>query len=401
VPARARQNSGSIGDFNVFLHGLRSRELAQLPGGARTVLHGGAAGKWYFEWFDDCYPTTVEKHIAVDAFATRPDGLDERVDWLERSLGDLGPVGAGEVDLVFAGQVIEHLWPDEVVGFLCDAHRVLRQGGVLALDSPNREVTKALDWNHPEHTVEFSVDEILDALRLAGFGGARVRGLWLCRDSENGRVLPLEAIEDGGPWPWRRRRDVGEERPDDAFVWWVEAKRAEMQPDREALTARVDAIYADYRRHRLSRFQHEVGNVHEEAGRRVVRAPKRAKGHVLFGPFVPMPPGRWEARFRLAATARWIDRVSSEEAVASVDVTRVIDITSGLDSEIIAQRDLTVLDLPPDGSWVDISLPFDLDATAFGVQFRARTLGRVRLAAELEVAVERLQQVEELLLLES
>jgi hypothetical protein len=226
--------------------------------------------------------------------------------------------------------------------------------------------------------------------------------LWLCRDPESERVLPLETIEEGGPWPWRQRIAVGENRPEDAFVWWVEATREETKPDGEALAAHVNKIYAEYRRHRLGRLQHEVGRLREEDGRRVVRVARRALGHILFGPFVPMPPGRWEARFTLAAgPAGWFGRVRPDETVAWVDVTRVIDITSSLDSEPIAQRELTAMDLPPDGSWIDVSVPFELDSTAFGVQFRARTVGRVRLAAELNVAVGRPTRVEDPLLVES
>jgi hypothetical protein len=80
---------------------------------------------------------------------------------------------------VFGGQVIEHLWPDELSRFLVAAHRVLREGGWIALDSPNRRVTQAIEWLHPEHTVEFSVDEIVELLHLAGFDSVQVRGVLL------------------------------------------------------------------------------------------------------------------------------------------------------------------------------------------------------------------------------
>jgi SAM-dependent methyltransferase len=72
-----------------------------------------------------------------------PDPLPPKVEWLQRNLGDLSPIDDGSVDLVFAGQVIEHLWPEDVAGFLAEAHRVLRPGGFLALDSPNRLVTES------------------------------------------------------------------------------------------------------------------------------------------------------------------------------------------------------------------------------------------------------------------
>jgi predicted SAM-dependent methyltransferase len=198
---RLRSRSGSVGDFNVFLHELRSRELERLPGGARTVLHGGCAGTWYFDWFAERYPTPVERHIGVEAFSERPAELGE-VEWLQRSLGDLAPVGDGEVDLVFAGQVIEHLWPEDVSGFLLESHRVLRPGGTIAVDSPNRRITTAIGWEHPEHTVEFRPDEILELFELAGFDQMQVRGVYLCFDRDRNRFFTLE----GGRGTWSAER---------------------------------------------------------------------------------------------------------------------------------------------------------------------------------------------------
>src|SRR5205823_4569674 len=89
-----------LGDWDAFLHEqVRSPELRRLPPGAKTVLSGGAAGSWYFDWFNACYPTRVERHFAVEAFAREPEDLPSEVEWLPRTLGDLEPVADGEVDL--------------------------------------------------------------------------------------------------------------------------------------------------------------------------------------------------------------------------------------------------------------------------------------------------------------
>ena len=66
------------------------------------------------------------------------------------------------------------------------------------LDSPNRRITQALDWAHPEHTVEFSVDEISELLGLAGFTDVQLRGVLVCYDSERNSLLSLEANLRGG-----------------------------------------------------------------------------------------------------------------------------------------------------------------------------------------------------------
>jgi len=96
-------------------------QLQRLPAGARTVLHGGASGSWYFHWFDDNYPGSVERHIGVEAFGPRPDDLPVNVEWLAPTFGDMGPVADGSVDMVVGGQVIEHLWPQDVAGLLLES----------------------------------------------------------------------------------------------------------------------------------------------------------------------------------------------------------------------------------------------------------------------------------------
>lgn len=373
---RSRRGLRTVGDFNDFLHGLRSRELSRLPRDARTVVHGGAAGSWYFDWFADWYPTPVRRHVGVEAFASRPAELHADVEWLERSLGDLEPVGDGDADLVFAGQVVEHLWPDEIGGFLLESHRVLRRGGTLAMDSPNRRVTTAIGWEHPEHTVEFRGDEMLDLVTLAGFDRVRVRGIWLCFDRQRNRFLPLDASPRTIPTEQRIAAAAG--RPEDSFVWWLEAERGDAEPDRERLTKQVRKIYERYRAYRFSRLKHSVGSVSGVGSDRVVAARSREAGHLLFGPYVPMRPGSWSARFRLAAGPGHASGPFG-----------LVDIAAGSGGEVVVRKELTEESLPLDGVLHEVSVPFVLDRTELSVEFRAQSYGAVPMSAVLHVDVER------------
>jgi SAM-dependent methyltransferase len=372
---RWRAGLRSVGDFNDFLHGLRSRELKRLPSGARTVVHGGASGSWYFDWFAEFYPTRVQRHVGVEAFAPRPPELGEEVEWLERSLGDLAPVDDGEVDLVFAGQVIEHLWPEEIAGFLLESHRVLRPGGTLAMDSPNRRVTTAIGWEHPEHTVEFRPDEVLELVTLAGFDRARVRGVWLCLDRERNSFLPLDASPRS--WPTERRTAEAAARPEDSFVWWLEAERGDSEPDREPLVQRVGEIYEGYRAYRFARLKHSVGSISGIGRDRLVATHAGEGGHLLFGPYVPMRPGRWIARFRLAAGPG-----------RRTGPFGRVDVAVGSEAEIVACKELTDESLPLDGVLREVSVPFVLARTELSVEFRAQSYGAVPMAAVLQVDLE-------------
>jgi SAM-dependent methyltransferase len=366
-------------DFGHFLHALRTRRLAMMPGDASVVLSGGAAGSVYFEWFNGNYPGHVERHIGVEYFTPPPDPLPEGVEWLPRTLGDLSPVGDGEVDLVFAGQVIEHLWPDDVAGFLCEANRVLRPGGSLVIDSPTRFITNGLAWTHPEHTVELEVDEIVELLELAGFVDIDVKGVWLCYDRERDQLMQLDLLGGGVDWPWQRRVIEAEGRPRDSFVWWAESRNGERRGDAATVRRRVGDIYDRARPMYFERMRTEVGEAADDSLGRRFRAKRGNSGFLLRGPGAALPPGRHEAVFRLSAEATdaWL---SPTRKIAEVEVTRD-------DGRVVADWSLTARDLPPGGAERELVLPFELRDTAFNCELRVRSLGAVPLVANVPAAL--------------
>ena len=140
-----------------------------------SVLSVGANGSWYFEWFRQSVGDVTE-HIGIEAYLPRPDDLPGYVTWVANTADQMIDVASGSVDLVFAGQTTEHLWAHELVGFLSEAHRVLRAGGRLSLDSPNQHVTQHLLWSHGEHTIELDEQEFSELLELAGFACSTWRG---------------------------------------------------------------------------------------------------------------------------------------------------------------------------------------------------------------------------------
>jgi Methyltransferase domain len=338
------------------------------------VLSGGASGTWYFEWFQSNYPSAIERHIGVEAFAPKPDDLPSEVDWVSGSLQDLQPVATGSVDLAFGGQVLEHLWPDEVVGFLIAAHRVLRQGGHIALDSPNRRVTQSIGWLHPEHTAEFTVDEIVELLGLAGFDDIRVRGVLVAYDTERHRYLSLEelAAERGRI----ERAEGAASRPEDSFVWWAEAKRGKRAPDESALRCRACELFASFRAYRLSHAMSCAGDVAVTpyAGR-IVRSARGHAGVILFGPYIPVPPGKWSASFDVAAVD--VSKQSRHARVATLEVAHA--------HSRIAAREITADELDGDRRWSHHDVSFGVDETTMGVEFRVVSEGSVDLLARASV----------------
>jgi 2-polyprenyl-3-methyl-5-hydroxy-6-metoxy-1,4-benzoquinol methylase len=363
-------------DFNAQLHELRSRELRRLPAGARTVLSGGCAGSWYFEWFNQNYPTRVERHIGVDAYAARPTALPESVEWLEGRLGNLSAVADGEIDLLFAGQVIEHMWPDDLAEFLVEAHRVLRHGGTLALDSPNRTVTEALEWTHPEHTIELTVDEIHELLELSGFTEIEIRGILVACEAESGRAFALEHDGGGEEWPWDRRVDEAANRPEESFVWWATAIRSQRGPEVSAVRQRVFELYEQARPRYLHRLRSEIGHPAFLGDEPAARADVGERGFLVRGPGFAMPRGIWTATFFVAAEPE--DGVDDEEVVGWVEVV------AGNDSPLVV-RSLTAADVSDEPAGRPVSIQFRLEETAFNTQFRVHTTGQVPMTARLRV----------------
>ena len=362
--------------FNEFLHGLRTRELRRLPADARVIVSGGCAGEWYFEWFHENFPGDIERHYGVELFAQLPTTLPDNVVWLQQSLGSMKGVGSADADLVFGGEVIEHLWPDDIAAFLTESWRVLRQGGHLALDSPNRIVTQQLQWTHHEHTLELSPAEIVDLLGLAGFNNVKLRGVWLCYDRDAHCLLPLEESNDSQPGRADRVR-LAESRPDDAFIWWTEAIKGPREPDTDAVAERLRELFEAYRPERLARLLPQASRRWDRELGSLVTSDGSDPRVLFHGPYVPVPPGAWEACFRLSLAS---GEPGPDAEVAVVDVLE----TGGP----VAARAVTARELAG-GAFREFCVPFDAERTRMGVEFRLIASGRAVVESPLHVDLRR------------
>jgi hypothetical protein len=364
-------------DFNLLLHELRSHELRAMPPCAQTVLSAGCSGRWYFDWISVNYGP-IRRHIGLEYYTPKPDDLPPEVEWIANTVGDMAGVADGEVDLLFSGQNIEHLWPEEVAGFLLEAHRVLRPGGTLVVESPNRKVTAAQGWSHPEHVVEFTPAEIRDLLRLAGFEASDVRGLWLCFDARTGSVLPFDEIKADGAWPCLRRVAYGRSNPDDSFAWWAEATRTDRVPDARALRQAVMDIYRVAWPERITRLKSMVGEPGTLNERASVVARRRSEGALILGPYMPLRPGAYRFRFALAIDG---DGLSGNTKIGRCEV-----LLSNGDRVAVAKQ-LTAAEFGATGP-SNVALEFRLDRLEFGVQFRLITTGKAKVEAIFAVTLD-------------
>lgn len=281
--------------FHNLLHELRTIELERAPYAGPRALSVGASGRWYFDWFEQSYGV-VEHHIGIEAFEPKPPDLQPNVRWIPAPADRFDGVEDGIVDVVFAGQTTEHLWANELLGFLLESHRVLRPGGLLALDSPNRLVTEHLLWSHGGHTIELSADEMSGLLRLAGFDPMPARGAWICRVGDE-RFALEERLDDSALLV--RRIALGGDRTDDSFVWWINATRAEQTPDADALRTGIQSLFEQHWPRRMCR------GMTDPVATRVELSTAARKLATL--PF-PLPRGTWQLEIERVG-APWGDGV--------------------------------------------------------------------------------------------
>lgn len=379
TPAAPAASPPLYASFHDFLHAQRSIELSRMPRPARVLLSAGCSGGWYFDWIAQWYGP-VERHVGIERYLPRPDTLPPNVEWIASSVSDMPEVADGSVDLVFSGQNVEHLFGDDVTGFLLECARVLRPGGHLVMDSPHREIANRLTWSMNEHTIEFTPAEAAELVALAGFDVTSVRGIWLCRDPDTGAILPLDPYAAGIPADELLRRvQLAARHPDDAFVWWLEARRTARTPDAERLRARHAAIFRVAWPERCRRLLTEVGERRQEDGRTIVTTTPGTRGFLLFGPFMPFAAGHYEVTFPLRRDGA---NVAPDTVVAVLDA-----IADGGDEPDIARREVRASELPA-GRWSEQRLVFDVPALRWTGQLRVYGTGADALAADTAIVVD-------------
>lgn len=377
-----RTPASGFGGVMDLLHELRGLELTRMPPISGTMLSAGCSDRYYFDWITSTYGP-VRKHIGLELYLPKPADLPANVEWIVQSVGDMAGVADASVELLFSGQNFEHLFGDDAVSFLLECHRVIGTGGWLVIDSPNRDIARALNWTQPEHTIEFTPDEARELLTLAGFDVARVRGLWLCRepsddplDPQAGRLYELWAADGSAPDTREilRRTVLAAERPELSFVWWAEAQCADREPDIASLRRRHAEIFAHAWPERMQRLQHSVGVRDDSDGGPVVRTTLGERGHAQFGPYMPFSPGHYTARLQL----RRMGRAPDEEVLATLDACDAAGTT------VLSSQDLRADDLP-EGVWTTPALEFEVETLVWGGQVRVLATGAARLEVRLQV----------------
>ena len=169
----------------VFVRSLpRARRILDLGGSSRYNPAGSLVSFGYPSAFEELVIVELPAEQRHEHYrgVIEGDRLETHlgpVTFRYHSMTDLGGLPDGSFDLVYSGQSIEHVTEEEADKVLLEARRVLRPGGILALDTPNGPVgrLRSATFVDPDHKVEYSHAELSAKLEAAGFRIVRAHGL--------------------------------------------------------------------------------------------------------------------------------------------------------------------------------------------------------------------------------
>jgi hypothetical protein len=175
------------------IHDGRQQFVRSLPRGSRILDLGGAhRAKDEGALVALGYPYDFDELTIIDLppddrhelyySQRRPDlVLTPRgpVTYRYQSMAELGDFADGSLDLVYAGQSIEHVAPDAGIHIAQEAFRILRPGGHFAIDTPNARVTRLqqAEFIDPDHEIEYDYAGLRNLLIDAGFTITFAKGL--------------------------------------------------------------------------------------------------------------------------------------------------------------------------------------------------------------------------------
>ncbi|MDR1922649.1 MAG: class I SAM-dependent methyltransferase [Candidatus Adiutrix sp.] len=363
-------------DFNVFLHTLRSQFFSEMPKGARTVLSAGCSDRYYFDWLESEYGP-LERHIGIEFFAPKPPDLPDYIRWITATAGDMSQVEPESIDMVISGQNIEHLDRDDIYNFFLESWRVLKPGGWLIMDSPNGALTPQLNYTQPDHVAEFGLDEIERILGMTSFSVVNKKGLILMREYPGSAVWPLNSMTWQGKGGLLRRSMAGIGRPEDSFVWWVEARKEEAEPNRENVRHCVDALFDRAKKRRMNRLSPGAG---------VTMVQRDGEPPLIIGPPAGQPGCLWHGPNAplLAGNRRVAFEIRLEKAPAPDIVVAEVVLRDNRGRELLRREIYS-------REFVDNKFAFDerlhLAEASFGVALTVHSTGATRLMAPLDLDI--------------
>ena len=156
----------------------RARRILDLGGTDQDFPGGALVSMGYPYDFDELVIVDLPHDARHEIYAgsARSERVHTRrgpVRYEYHSMSDLSRYPDTSFDLVFSGESIEHIPEAEAEAMLRGVMRVLRPGGWLAIDTPNRATTilqtGPLVYTNPDHDIEYTHEQLSEKVQAAGF----------------------------------------------------------------------------------------------------------------------------------------------------------------------------------------------------------------------------------------
>lgn len=317
-------------DLSEHIHSCRTVLLKCLPK-AETILSLGCAGKWYFDWFDKNYKYKAKRHIGID-LNDKPSDLKKNVEWIQGDGADLSPIEPNSIDLIFAGQFIEHIDHIKQAKLIYQANLILKNQKTLVMDSPNFSVVNRFGWKQPQHIRELSYDQIVKVLQILKFKVVKEHGIIPKQlvinqpKIENKRYLNSNFNFELSSYNLKASLN---ENVGDSFIWWVVATKESNAKETDFNKAisylkKVDAENTKKTNrivfHRIGKLKHKTNPV--------IEVNTTETGYALYGPYITVSPGKYKVSFDIK---NFSSQPSNRKSI-------ILDITTEAGNEILAKK---------------------------------------------------------------
>jgi len=174
------------------LHPPRLKMVQEVvPAGKKVLDLGGASAKPEGAFLEMGYPHAEDLTIIDLPLDVRmkpgPDISSEfqhngtTVRYSYHSMADLSYYEDNSFDLVWSGQTFEHITEEEGAALFPQVKRVLKPGGVFALDTPNRTLTRLTVGDnmliHAEHKIEYPYEDFIERFSNCGMELIDAKGI--------------------------------------------------------------------------------------------------------------------------------------------------------------------------------------------------------------------------------
>ncbi len=193
------QNNFPISDQNISLHMSRCQFVRFMPRAKKILdLGGSSQGDERGALVVMGYPYAFEELTIVELPASESHSLYQQnkhlnvvktdkgpVRYAYHSMLDLGRYQNASFDMIVNGQAIEHVDENSGDHMLREIHRILRPGGILAIDTPNGRVCRMQQSSmiNDDHKIEYTHAQLSEKLGRAGFVIESAIGLNYCGPS--------------------------------------------------------------------------------------------------------------------------------------------------------------------------------------------------------------------------